>query len=61
MPIAVVLAKREFESWLLGCKEAFQGFMGISPDTIAPDNPEDVDGKGRLKQNMQGTKYTFCY
>lgn len=58
MPIAVVLAKTEFESWFLGCKETFRGFKGISPDAIAPDNPEDVDGKGRLKQNMQGTKYT---
>jgi hypothetical protein len=57
MPIAVVLAKREFESWFLGCKEVFQGFKGIAPDAMAPDNAEDVDGKGRLKQNMRGTNY----
>ena len=57
MPIAVVLAKREFESWLLGCKEKFRGFMGIPPDAIAPYGPENVDGKGKLKKNMQGTKY----
>jgi len=57
VPVAVVFAKREFEAWFLGCKEAFRGFMGIPTDAHAPDNAEDVSAKGRLQSNMRGAKY----
>jgi hypothetical protein len=32
LPVAVVLAKKEFEAWFLGCLESFRGFMGIPAD-----------------------------
>ena len=58
LPVAVVLAKKEFEAWLLGCLESFKGFMGVPADAEAPDDPEAVDGKGRLKSLCLGTRYS---
>jgi hypothetical protein len=57
LPVAVVLAKREFEAWFLGCKESFRGFMGIPDDAAAPEDPEGLDAKSRLRRNMGGAKY----
>ncbi len=58
LPVAVVLAKKEFEAWFLGCLESFRGFMGIPVDAATPDNPENLGGKGTLKRFCQGMKYT---
>lgn len=58
LPVKVVLAKREFEAWFLGCKESFRGFMGIAEDAVSEAVPEEEpDPKGLLKRNMRGTKY----
>ena len=55
LPIAVVLAKREFECWFLGAKESLRGIRGIKQDACNVEEPENVrDGKGRLSQNMEG-------
>ncbi|MGO9567250.1 MAG: DUF4276 family protein [Desulfomonilaceae bacterium] len=58
LPVAVVLAKKEFEAWFLGCLESFRGFLGVPADAEAPDDPETVDGKGRLRSICLGTKYS---
>ncbi|MBI4479404.1 MAG: DUF4276 family protein [Acidobacteria bacterium] len=59
MPVAVVLAKKEMESWFLGAKESLQGIRGIRNDSMAPNDPEEIRGaKERLTQNMiPGRRY----
>ena len=54
LPIAVVLAKHEFESWFLAAAESLQGQKGLKSDLQSPDNPEAIRGaKGWLKQRME--------
>ncbi len=57
LPVAVVLAKREFEAWFLGSLESSRGFMGIPTDAVTPDYPETLSGKGRLERLCQSTNY----
>jgi len=57
LPVAVVLAKKEFENWFIGSLESFRGFMGIPEEIVLPENPEEIGGKGRLEKSMSGTKY----
>ncbi len=57
VPVKIVIPKREFETWFLGCLERYRGFMGISDDAQAPPSPEAVGGKGTLKSHMSGKKY----
>lgn len=57
VPVRIVIPKREFEAWFLGCLERYRGFMGISDDVQAPPSPEAVGGKGTLKSHMSGKKY----
>ncbi|HVG11228.1 MAG TPA: DUF4276 family protein [Thermoanaerobaculia bacterium] len=58
LPAAVIAARREFESWFLGGKDAFRGFRGIRPDANAPPDPESIRGaKERLSRNMAGRSY----
>ncbi len=58
LPVAVVLSKKEFEAWFLGCVESFRGFMGIPANAEPPQNPEIVSAKGRLERLCQGLKYS---
>lgn len=58
VPVAVVLASREFEAWYLGAKESLRGTRGIRADAIAPSAPEEIrDAKGRLSANMENRRY----
>jgi hypothetical protein len=57
LPVAVVLAAREFENWFVGSLESFRGFSGITEDAISPRNPEERDGKGQLRRAMKGLPY----
>jgi hypothetical protein len=57
LPVAVVLAKKEFETWFLGCLERYRGFMGIPDNVLAPDKPEELGGKGTLEGIMIGFNY----
>jgi hypothetical protein len=50
LPVAVVLAKREFEAWFLGCLDAYRGFHGIPEDAVFTGDPEEDDAKGALKK-----------
>ena len=57
LPIAVVLAKREFESWFLAAADSLQGQRGLSSDLQPPHNPEAISGaKEGLSQRMEGNK-----
>ena len=54
LPIAVVLAKHEFESWFLAAAESLRGHRGLRNDLQPPNNPEAISGaKGWLKQQME--------
>ena len=59
IPVGVVLARREFESWFLGAKESLRGKRGIRNDAPNPENPEEIRGaKEHLERNMkQGVSY----
>ena len=59
LPVAVVLANREFECWFLGSKASLQGINGILENATAPRNPENIRGaKEHLTQNMaRGRRY----
>lgn len=56
LPIAVVLAKHEFESWFLAAAESLQGQRGLNSDLQSPNDPEAISGaKEWLSQQMEGT------
>jgi hypothetical protein len=44
VPIAAVLAKREFEAWFLAAAESLRGERGLFDDLVAPPDPEAVRG-----------------
>ena len=54
LPIAVVLAKYEFESWFLAAAESLRGQRGLKKNLQSPDNPEAIRGaKGWLNRQME--------
>ena len=58
LPIAVVLAKHEFEAWFLAAAESLRGYKGLKNDLELPNNPEEIrDAKGWLKQQRNNRKY----
>lgn len=44
MPLKVVLAKTEFESWFLAAAESIAGRRDLPGDLAAPTDPESVRG-----------------
>ena len=57
IPIAVVFAKHEFESWFLATGESLRGKRGLERDISPPDNPEAIRGaKEWLRRRMQKGK-----
>lgn len=60
LPIAVVLATREFESWFLAAAESLRGHRGLANDLQPPPAPEAIrDAKGWLNQKMaRGRRYS---
>lgn len=59
MPLSVVLAKREFEAWLLAGAVSLRGKRGLPLDLEAPEHPEEIRGaKEWLRDRMpRGRKY----
>ena len=58
LPIAVVLAKREFEAWFLAAADSLRGYKGLKNDLEPPNHPEEIRGaKGWLKQRRDSRKY----
>ena len=53
LPIAVVLAKHEFETWFLATAESLRGQKGLGNNIHPPNDPEAIrDAKGWLSQRM---------
>jgi hypothetical protein len=44
LPIAVVLAKKEFEAWFLAAAESLRGKHGLPNDLQSPAEPENIRG-----------------
>ena len=57
LPIAVVLAKYEFEAWFLAAAESLRGQRGLQNNITPPSNPEAIPGaKEWLRDRMQSGK-----
>lgn len=54
LPIAVVLAKHEFEAWFLAAAKSLRGQRGLQNNITPPSNPEAIPGaKEWLRDRMQ--------
>lgn len=59
LPVAVILAKKEFESWFLAAAESLRGIRGLPADLMPPANPENIRGaKEWLIRKMQPRVYS---
>jgi hypothetical protein len=57
LPVAVVLAKSEFESWFVAAAESLAGSAGLPADLQAPAVPESIRGaKEWLTERMHGSR-----
>lgn len=57
LPVAVVFAKHEFESWFIAAAESLAGHAGLVNEIQAPANPESIRGaKEWLTARMAGTR-----
>lgn len=57
LPVAVVLAKFEYESWFLGAAGSLAGRRGLGTSLQPHPDPESVRGaKGWLSRNMEGSR-----
>ena len=57
IPIAVVLAKREFEAWFLAAAESLRGERGLNNNIHPPNDPEGIrDAKGWLSNRMKNSR-----
>lgn len=54
LPLTVVLAKHEFESWFLAAAESLRGHGGLRDNLQVPNNPEAIRGaKEWLSKRME--------
>ena len=59
IPVAVVLAKREYEAWLLSAAHSLRGHRGLPRDLEPPPDPESLRGaKERLSRSMPNGVYS---
>lgn len=60
VPCDVVIAYREYETWLLAAAESLRGQCRIAADALSPANPESKrDAKGELEAYMPpGASYS---
>ena len=57
LPIAVVIAKNEFEAWFLAAAESLRGRRGLKNDIHPPNDPEAIrDAKRWLSERMENNR-----
>ena len=57
LPVAVVLAKQEFEAWFLASAVSLRGSRGLSANLVPPPDPEMIQGaKEWLSRQMVGAQ-----
>jgi len=60
LPIAVVMADREFEARFVAAAQSLVGPRGLVPGAVAPEHPDNVrDPKGWLTANMADPDRTY--
>ncbi len=60
LPVAVVLAKSELESWFVGSLESLHAVRGIPGTAVSPEHPENIrDAKGYLSRQMKMSGRTY--
>jgi hypothetical protein len=59
IPVAVVIARREYEAWFLASMESLRGTRGILQNATSHPTPEEPrDAKGQLEERMgPGSSY----
>lgn len=58
VPVAVVVANREFEAWFLASARSIAGSRNLSADLQPPSDPESIrDAKGWLSKRIAGHPY----
>lgn len=59
LPVAVVLPRREFESWFLASAESFRDRFRLPEDLHAPADPEEIGGaKEWLRERLASGNYS---
>jgi hypothetical protein len=60
VPIAVILAKLEYEAWFLAAAESLRGRRNLPMDLASPEDPESIRGAKEwlTKQMPAGQSYT---
>lgn len=58
LPIAVVLAKQEFENWFLAAANSLRGKRGLRSDVEAPDNVEAIRGAKEWLSDRMARRYS---
>jgi hypothetical protein len=60
IPVGVVLAKFEYESWFLAAAESIRGMRGLALDLSAPPEPETIRGAKEwlTTRKIDGTAYS---
>lgn len=57
LPIAVVLAKSEFEAWFLASLESLRKVRGLADTAVSPESPEEIrDAKAYLTFQMTANR-----
>jgi hypothetical protein len=57
LPVSIVLAYREYETWFLAGATSLRGLRGLPADLAPPENPEQPRGaKEWLSQHMLGSR-----
>ncbi len=53
MPIAVILAKKEYEAWFIAAISSLKAKLGLTNDLESPEDPESIrDAKGWINNNL---------
>jgi hypothetical protein len=52
LPVAVILAKKEFEAWFLAAAESLRGKHGLPNDLLSPPAPEEFRGAKEWLSSM---------
>jgi hypothetical protein len=58
IPVSVVLANREFESWFLAAAASLSGCRGLPPTLAAPPDPEVVRGAKEWLSHQMASSYS---
>ena len=59
MPMAAVIANREYEAWFIAAAASLQGVRGFAWDGIAPVDPDlPRNAKGWMRERVTGARYS---